>query len=167
MKPFINRLLKKIVSPHETAERLALSFTIGIFLSFSPPLGYHTVVGLAIAYLFGLNRTAMLVGIYINTPWTIVPYYAFATWVGVQITGLPEGVTMPNVGLREIMTRAFWRQIVAEWKILFPATVGSFTLALLIALVTYPVILHLIRRYRWQRAEGKSWNSGRGATDGP
>ncbi len=155
MKPFITRLLRKIVSPEERPERLALSFTIGTFLSFSPPLGYHTVVGLGIAYLFGLNRTAMLVGIYMNTPWTMVAYYAFATWIGVQITGLPEGVAMPTAGLHGVMTRAFWQQIVAEWKILIPAVVGSLTLALLIALVTYPVMLHLIRRYRAQWSDEK------------
>ncbi|HEV8130691.1 MAG TPA: DUF2062 domain-containing protein [Acidobacteriota bacterium] len=151
MSSYITGLLKKIVSTDETPKRLALSFTIGTFLSFSPPLGIHTILGLSIAYLFHLNRTAMVVGVYLNNPWTIVPYYAFATWVGIKITGMPEGVQMPHVGLREIMTRAFWMQIMAEWRILIPAVVGSLVLALLIALVTYPIMLHLIGRYQKQR----------------
>lgn len=157
MSRFLSRLLRRIVSTDETPERLALSFSIGTFLSFAPPIGLHTLIGLTIAYLFRLNKAAMLVGVYVNNPWTIVPYYAFATWVGIKLTGMPKGVGFPDIGVRRLLSREFWHYLAAQWRILIPVTVGSMILAVLIGLATYPIILVLIRRYRTRLGlEGES-----------
>ncbi|HEY2933824.1 MAG TPA: DUF2062 domain-containing protein [Acidobacteriota bacterium] len=148
MNAFFSRLLRRIVSSDESPERLSLSFSIGTFLSFAPPIGLHTLIGLAIAYFFRLNKAAMLVGIYVNNPWTIVPYYAFATWVGIKLTGLPSIVAFPDMGIRQLLNREFWIYLAAQWRVLIPITVGSTVLAVLIGLATYPIMLMLIRRYR-------------------
>jgi len=39
------------------------------FFRISPFLGLHTLVGLGIAFLFRLNRLAVLVGVWTNGPW--------------------------------------------------------------------------------------------------
>ena len=48
--------LRRLLALDDTPERIALAFAVGVFLAFSPLLGLHTVLGLAIAFLFGLNR---------------------------------------------------------------------------------------------------------------
>jgi uncharacterized protein (DUF2062 family) len=83
----IKDLIKKLLHVDDTPERTALAYSIGIFLGFSPFLGLHTLVGLAIAFLFGLNRAAILLGVWTNTPWWIVPFYMVATRVGMWVTG--------------------------------------------------------------------------------
>ena len=80
-------LIKKLLHIEDTPERTALAYAIGIFLGFSPFLGFHTLAGLAIAFLFRLNRVAILLGVWSNTPWWIVPYYMIATWVGMWVMG--------------------------------------------------------------------------------
>src|SRR4030067_2154105 len=77
--------IKKLLHIEDTPERTALAFSIGIFLGFSPFLGLHTLTGLAIAFLFKLNRVAMLLGVWSNTPWWLVPYYTLATWLGMRV----------------------------------------------------------------------------------
>ena len=94
----VKDLIKKLLHIEDSAERTALAYAIGIFIGFSPFLGFHTLAGLAIAFLFGLNRVAILLGVWTNAPWWIVPYYTFATWLGMRVTGFQINKT----ALREL-----------------------------------------------------------------
>ena len=106
-------LIKKLLHIEDTPERTALAYAVGIFLGFSPFLGFHTVGGLAIAFLFGLNRVAILLGVWTNSPWWIVPFYMVATWIGMRVTGFRIGWTILKeifqLGLeRGFMGSDFW-----------------------------------------------------------
>ena len=54
---------------HDTPERTAAAFALGVFFGFSPFLGLHTVLGLAWRSCSNLNRVAVLLGVYSNLPW--------------------------------------------------------------------------------------------------
>ena len=69
---------------------------LGVFFGFSPILGLHTVLGLALAFVFGLNRVAVLLGVYSNLPWILPPYYTLAT---IARRGAP-GRRRPAAGAR-------------------------------------------------------------------
>ena len=86
MRRFLD-LIKKLLWIDDTPERTALAFSVGIFLGFSPFLGFHTLAGIAIAFMFRLNRVAVLFGVWSNSPWWLVPYYIVATWVGTKVIG--------------------------------------------------------------------------------
>jgi len=58
-------LVKRLLHIEDTPERTAVAYSIGVFLGFSPFLGLHTLVGLAIAFLFGLRREAFPVDTHI------------------------------------------------------------------------------------------------------
>jgi len=51
MRPFKD-LLKKLFHIEDSPERTALAYSIGIFLGFSPFLGFHTLGGIAVAFFF-------------------------------------------------------------------------------------------------------------------
>jgi len=78
----VKRWLDTLLHVNDTPERTARAFALGVFLGFSPFLGLHTIVGIAIAFMFSLNRVAVLLGVYSNLPWIIAPYYAFTTMMG-------------------------------------------------------------------------------------
>lgn len=126
---------------------MAVSFSVGVFFGFSPFVGLHTVMGLAAAFLFRLNKVAVLLGVFLNNPWILVPYYAFATWVGLLITGMPGGVELSKYGLSDILSRDFWFWVLAQWRLLIPATVGSTVLSVLFAMAAYPLCVYAIRRF--------------------
>ncbi len=156
----IKGLVKKLLHIEDTPERTALAFSIGIFLGFSPFLGLHTLVGLAIAFLFGLNRVAVLLGVWTNTPWWIVPFYMMATWVGMGVTGFRMELTT----LREIfqlgMDRGFtspifWGCVASQWGLLLSYLIGSFLLSILLSVIAYPLSLKWIRFYRIKRRTAK------------
>jgi len=79
------RWLEQLLHTHDTPHRTALAYAVGVFFGFSPVLGLHTVLGLAIAFLFGLNRIAVVLGIYSNLPWILPAYYTLTTLLGAAI----------------------------------------------------------------------------------
>src|ERR671912_2319181 len=92
--PRVRGWLEQLLHTHDTPQRTALAYALGVFLGFSPVLGLHTVLGLILAFALSLNRVAVLLGVYSNLPWILVPYYTLATWLGAIIlrTELPPGV---------------------------------------------------------------------------
>ncbi len=157
MGSFIRTWAQKLLKIQDTPERTALAFSIGVFLAFSPLLGLHTLVGLGIAFAFNLNRAAMLVGIYTNTPWTIVPYYSFATLVGLIFYDTPGGLNLPEFGLSALLSLEFYYGLLRSWRLLIPVVIGSTLMASLLALIAYPLCLWLIKNWK-QQSDWKALN---------
>ena len=160
----MRELFRKLLQIQETPERTALAFSIGIFLGFSPFLGLHTLAGLAIAFLFKLNRVAILLGVWTNTPWWFVPYYTLATWLGMWVVRFRihwatfEGVFQLGEG-QGFLSSEFWRQIASQWGLLVSFLTGSLILALLLSLIAYLLSLRGIRLYRSYRNAGSKEHS--------
>jgi len=143
----LRKLILSLARVPDTPQRTALSYAIGVFWSFSPFLGLHTVLAIGTALVFRLNRLATLMGVWTNLPWIVIPYYALATWVGMKILGT-NGITFPAVGLSDLYSAEFWEWLASQWKLLIPAVVGSSVLALALSIAAYPAALFIIRRYR-------------------
>lgn len=157
----LRRLLRALMGVDEKPERTALAYSIGVFVGFSPLLGLHTILGIVLAFLFRLNRIAVLLGVYSNAPWWMVPFYGFAAWLGYQLLGVPEGSTLPAFEWGNLIQVSFWQGLASDWRLLIPAFLGSFLLSMLLAVIAYPVSLRLLRRYRnvranWKRSKAKS-----------
>ncbi len=149
-------LIKKLLHVEDTPERTALAYSIGIFLGFSPFLGFHTLMGLAIAFLFNLNRVAILLGVWSNTPWWIILYYTMATWLGAWVTGF----RIENWHIKEMfqigidhgfLTSEFWSRAISQWNLLLSFLIGSQILATFLGLIAYPLSLRWIKFYRSQK----------------
>ena len=145
---YLRKAIASLLRVPDTPERTAFAFSLGVFIGFSPFLGFHTLLGFAVALLLRLNKIAVMMGVWSNVPWLAVPFYAFATWVGVRVMGLPEGMTPPRVGFFELFEAEFWVWLSTQWQLLIPAFFGSLILALLLAGLAYPAALLVISRYR-------------------
>jgi uncharacterized protein (DUF2062 family) len=145
---YLRKAIASLLKVPDSPRRTAFAFAIGVFIGFSPFLGLHTVMGVAVAFLFRLNKIAVILGVWSNVPWLLVPFYSFATWVGVKAMGLPEGITPPNVGLSDLFKAEFWIWLGSQWQLLIPAFFGSLLLSVILALLAYPSALFVINRYR-------------------
>lgn len=151
--PHIKDLIKRLLHIEDTPERTALAYSIGIFLGFSPFLGFHTLAGLAIAFLFRLNRVAILLGVWTNTPGWFVPYYVLATWIGMRVTEYwIEWATLKEIfqlgKIQGFMSSDFWKQFASQSGLLLSFLIGSLILCTLLSFVAYPLSLRWIRFYR-------------------
>src|SRR5215203_665370 len=77
--------LEQLLHTHDTPQRTAAAYALGVFFGFSPLLGLHTVLGLIFAFALRLNRVAVLLGVYSNLPWILPAYYTLTTVAGAAI----------------------------------------------------------------------------------
>ena len=148
MKQRINVFLRRLFVLDDTPERIALAFALGVFLAFSPLLGLHTFLGLIVAFFFGLNRFALLLGVFINNPWTLIPIYAAGTYLGGLLVGFPSRQPLPHFDWQAIWSSQFWVQLAGQWHMLKPLLLGSCILSVLAAALSYVVALYFIRHFR-------------------
>jgi uncharacterized protein (DUF2062 family) len=88
-KQKLDVFVDSLLNVHDTPDRTAAAFGLGVTIGFSPFIGLHTLMGIALAFMFRLNRVAVLAGVWLNLPWIVAPYYAGATMFGGWLTGYP------------------------------------------------------------------------------
>jgi uncharacterized protein (DUF2062 family) len=135
----------------DTPHRTALAFGIGLWIAFSPLLGLHTVMALGIAFAFRLSRGAMLLGAYINNPWTIAPLYIAGTTLGCFLLEVPpEGLVDIDWDQHGL---GFYRSLVAHLRpFLWPYVIGNTVLGVVAGVVGYVVLRSVLERRRAQAA---------------
>jgi len=139
---------KRLLALDDPPERIAIAFAVGVFFSFSPLYGLHTFLGLTVAFLFGLNRVALLLGLFVINPWTLVPIYAAAIYIGGLFLGFPPVAPFPQFAWKEVFEGRFWVELARHWRLLMPLFLGSTILSFVFAAISYPFALHLMRRYK-------------------
>src|ERR671915_2613168 len=138
--PRVRRWLEQLLHTHDTPERTAGAFALGVFLGFSPFLGLHTILGLILAFALNLNRIAVLLGVYSNLPWILVPYYTLTTWLCAALMGLSVPPVVVESVIDSLKKRSWgdFRTAVAALKpFIWAFTLGSSVGAGLLALVAY------------------------------
>ncbi len=73
------QLLRDLVSLEDSPKKIAISFSVGAFISLSPFFGAHTVLALFLSLIFRLNKVAAVIGSWINTPWS-APFVYYAEY---------------------------------------------------------------------------------------
>lgn len=143
---WLRQTLLVLLHVHDSPHRIALAFGIGVFIAFFPLLGIHTLLALGIAFAFRLSRAAMLLGAYLNNPWTLVPLYSAGTVVGCWLLGVPLE-SLPLSGWRfghDTVVHAFLETV---YPYLWPYVVGNLVLGVTCGLGSYVVTrLALARR---------------------
>jgi uncharacterized protein (DUF2062 family) len=152
-RALVRRWLDSLLHVEDTPERTAAAFALGVFLGFSPLLGFHTLLGIIAAFLLNFNRVAVLLGVYSNLPWFLAPYYAIATMVGAELTGRypPADFRSRLGGLfgLSFYHREFWEQLVVTIRpLVWPYAVGSTLCAIVLAAAAYQLALTFVTNRR-------------------
>jgi uncharacterized protein len=109
--------------------RVALALAVGVFISFTPFLGFQTLLALLVAAVFRMNAAVLVTGTWLNLPWFMPFVYAGALKVGAWL--LPD--------LRDF----------TDWSLAL--LIGTTLLGLGAAAVTYVVAFGVMRRRRKRR----------------
>jgi uncharacterized protein len=141
----VKKFVRRFLALDDTPERIAFGFAVGVFISFSPLLGLHTVLGILIAIAFGLNRAAVFTGLWVNNPWTLFPVYSAATYVGRKLIGLP-GFSFSDLHFSELWHLDFWVQLATP--ALKSLLLGSTIFAVVAGTLAYVVVLAWVRRIK-------------------
>jgi uncharacterized protein (DUF2062 family) len=147
---------RRLLSLDDPPERTALAFSVGVFIAFSPFLGFHTIAATLIAFLFRFNKIAIYTGTFINNPFlTLVPIILVSYAVGAFLMGRPLKISDEGIALLthpRIFSGDYYRQLFTEtWAVVLPFTVGGLLLSVICSLVAYPLTLRALRAYHNRR----------------
>lgn len=142
----IKAFFKKIAGKERCPHKLAVAASLGIYISFSPFLGFHTAMHVVLGWLFGLNIPLLLaIGYGVNNPWTMVPihmsgylcgYWILHSWYGLSVTGFnPSWMSHINAKLAYclgMVNISFWAFML-----------GANLVGIILAFVLYPVFWNI------------------------
>jgi len=140
--PSFRSLLKQVLHLQESPQRTALAFAIGVFIGFSPAYGLHTVMVIFCAWALGLNFLALMVGAFLNNPWTVVPILGATYWVGALLLGQSDS---PSFDWNDLSFSAIYEQVMPY---AMPFFLGGLVLSILGAALAYPLAYYFVARYR-------------------
>jgi len=145
--------LQGLLHLHDTPQRTAAAFALGVFFSFSPFIGLQILLSFTLAFLLRLNRVAVFVGLNANLPWIVAPWYAVTTIAAARVmgVGLPDDfrAAVAELFSRSLLSRDFWAHAGALVQpFLVPYLVGPTVGAVVMGAVAYSVAHALLRRRR-------------------
>jgi uncharacterized protein len=148
-KSLVRKWMASLLHIHDSPQRTAAAYATGVFFGFSPFFGFHTVLGLAFAFIFNLNRVAVVLGAYSNLPWIIVPYYTMTTMAAATVLGVrmrPDfAFQLGRLFDLSVFGGAFWAGLADLLKpLVWPYTLGSLTGAIVLGALSYFVALPFI-----------------------
>jgi hypothetical protein len=144
---WLRRTGQILLHVEDSPSRVALAFALGVFIAFSPLLGIHTGLAIAVALLFRLNKVAILAGAWTNNPWTIAPMYSAGTFLG----GFVLGVSPTSLGEIDwsLSGPAFYASLGSGLRpLVLPFVVGNLALGAVAALVSFLGLRFLLTRQK-------------------
>lgn len=145
--------LQSLLHLHDSPTRTAAAFALGVFFGFSPFLGAQILLSCGLAFPLRLSRLAVFVGLNVNLPWIVAPWYAGTTLVAARLMGIglpPDFRTQVDVVLSiGLLSSEFWARACAlllPW--LLPFLVGPIFGAALVAILAYVIAAAVLRRRR-------------------
>ena len=139
-----------------TPYNLAMGFAVGMFVALTPTVGIQMVVGGLIAHLLKANRAIAAGLAWITNPLTMGPIFYFNYRVGLLflpgdeekgrafIETISKATLTDPVGLWSVlmlMGRELWGVAGVLWA-------GSLVVAAVAALISYPVVWHIVSMER-------------------
>ncbi len=140
---------RQVLHLGDLPRRTAMAFAVGAFIAFTPTYGLHTLTALFCAWAFRLNLVAILVGAFINNPWTILPIIGSSIWVGLLVA--PVGHP-PNIDWSDFTFQMLWDQL---GPFVVPFVLGHTILGIIAAVISYVLAYQAILRFRAHRARTK------------
>lgn len=143
---------REVLHLDDPPRRLAVALAVGVFVSCTPFWGLQTVLAIAVAAVFRLNRAATVLGTWLNLPWFAPIVYGAAIKIGLLVApGLREADAASLDLLLRDPSALSWDTV---WAWLrgssLPLLVGSTIVGLVAGGATFAIALTALRRRRRQ-----------------
>jgi uncharacterized protein (TIGR03546 family) len=131
------KTVKTILSLDSHPGHISLGFSVGVFISFTPFIGIHSLMAIVIAFVFRLNKLTCVTATWVNTPLTVIPMLGLSYKLGSVLLG--------NAPV-ELQVKSL------EWQYLKPHAaslmLGSSIIGFVAAILSYIVVYYIIVRFR-------------------
>ena len=157
------RWLKPFLVKNNTPEAIAGGIAIGFVVAFTPTIGFQLIAAYLIATYLHASRTAALLPVWITTPVTATPIYAFTYMVGNWFVRGPS-VHEVRTQLARVVSRIdeydaldlrsrLQNAMSIGSDLIIPMWIGGLLVGGVCASLAYPLTLYAVRRLREHRAQ--------------
>ena len=162
--PILRYLEYKIVHIDDSPAKIAIGLAIGLFVAWTPLLGLHILIVLALAVLLRANKFVALTSVWVSNVFTFAIIYYPAYLVGrfvfnvfapdrkmnkEQISESFNKFFAPTNILTGFFTKDYWRQFWSLTKTIGPELwLGCFLLGGLVALVASLICYKMVKTHR-------------------
>jgi uncharacterized protein len=119
---------------------VAMGMAIGVFVSVTPTIPFHTIIAVALAFVLRGSKPAAMIGVWFSNPITI-PVFYFGSY---KIGALLMGIELPD----EIPYESFHDLLDLGAEVTLAMMLGGCVLGILPAIVSYFLTWRLVRRFR-------------------
>lgn len=149
MIPKPRGMIRAILQLDDTAHSIALGTAIGLFIAWTPTVGIHMILVVALAVLLRANKVAGLIAVYLSNPLTVAPMYYLDYLLGALV--LKHNLTYEE--LKSIVHYQGWEGFkLSMWKLCVdlagPMWLGGLVLAIAHAIPGYYITRWAVERYR-------------------
>ena len=135
----IRHYYHELLLSHATPVDVAHGFALGLFITMTPTLGFHTILAIALAALFRRNKIAAIIGAWINNPFTLFPIYYYTYRLGLWILNKPPHRLRPE-SLKDMFH--------LSRGIIVPLWIGGLVVGLISSIIGYYLILWIYPRLK-------------------
>lgn len=152
-----HRLARLPGTPHS----IAVGFASGVAISFTPFLGLHILIAMAVTALLRGNFLAAVIGTVIGNPWTFPLFFALTNSVGGLILGAESVADVPVWNWDAVFDAPL--DYMADFvPVVFPLIVGGVPIATVVWIISYLVFKGLLTKYRVRKILKNQQNAGTG-----
>ena len=161
-------LFQRIIRLPGTPVSIASGFASGVAASFTPFIGFHFLIGGALAMLLRGNVLASAIGTFFGNPWTFIPIWLADYEVGLGVIhaiGYGDdlsALTLDELGgilgsvlqFMSLSGALSWSELLVRVEhVLMPMLIGGVVLGVIAWLVSFLLGLWAVRGWRIHRAK--------------
>lgn len=133
--------MREILSLDSHPGHISAGFAVGVFISFSPFFGLHTLLALTAAFLLRVNKITCITGTWVNTPLTMVPVFIVSYEIGEFILGrTPHELNIGKLTLERCL------ELLDSHGL--PILIGTSLIGFVAAILSYALLYWIIIRFR-------------------
>lgn len=134
---------------------IAIGMAIGVFVGVTPTIPFHTVIALALAFIFRGSKPAAAIGVWFANPVTIPIFYIGSFKLGTLILNKPIPFDVKFESITELMSLGL--------DVTIAMIVGGAILGILPAIIAYILTYRIMTRVREKAKKRNKDTSVRGA----
>lgn len=139
---------KRLARIPDTPHSIALGFSIGVFIAFSPFLGIHTILCIFFSWVVGANIPSSIIGTFVGNPITYPVIWTTSIGIGNFL------LNRQSLDYDKSNSLIFFKTdfLMTLKPVFIPLFFGGLILGFLFALVSYFLIKYLILIFRNNRS---------------
>jgi uncharacterized protein len=134
--------IKHILTLDNHPGHIAAGFAVGVFISFTPFFGLHTIISIIAAFVFRLNKLTCITGSWVNTPMTVAPVLVVSYKLGSTLLGNPAR----ELHLRQELSWQYALKLLDKQGT--SLLLGTSILGLVAAILSYFLCYYLVVKFR-------------------